>query len=485
MPDDGSRLCQRKVADNLFALEYRNRFFLMQAYPVRIVEVDRAVHPGNVSAELLSAVRSDDQANESAPPFRGFAAVEFIATTHCNLRCTHCTARAFDEDEDPTFYGLAVEHMSRETMFAAIDAGIDQLQERLAAFPIAEPVFEMFITGGEPLLVWEDLRAAFQYARSRLRAIPDTTGFVFTPHIVSNGQLVDEDTAMELKEHETVITIALDSPLNQVRVDAQGQAATPRAIDGIRNLIAAGHRRVSVNVVVDGDDLDRVDEIFSYLDAQGAFDGITTIQMSPLAPPIQHTEHAGKGLSPRASGYRNPNSCREFSEKLIEYSGRFDLDMKHYERKLGGWLTQGGTPYRCPVAEWKWCVAPSGDVYACHQLVGMDEFRMGNVHEPEWYTSPQAKAIRNRFLERTVFKADLCDNCALVSTCMVFVDCPARSYLEEGDIFSVTPHYCECGKVYLEKILGEHIVSLLDHGRPAARSLCATPNRADACRENR
>lgn len=485
MPDDGSRLRQEKVADNLFALEYQNRFFLMQAYPVRIVEVDQPVHPGNVSVELLLAVRGDKQANDSAQPFRGFGAVELIATTHCNLRCSHCTARAFDEDEDPTFYGLPVEHMSRETMCAAIDAGIDQLENRLAAFPIAEPVFEMFITGGEPLLVWEDLTYALQYARKRLRGIPNTTGFVLTPHIVSNGQLVDEDTARELTEHETVITIALDSPLNQVRVDAQGRAATPRAIDGIRNLVAAGHRRVSVNVVVDGHDLDHVDEIFSYLDTQGAFTGITTIQMSPLAPPIQHTRHAGKGLSPKASGYRNPNTCREFSEKLIEFSGRFDLDMKDYGHKLGVWLTQSGTPYRCPVAEWKWCVAPSGDVYACHQLVGIDEFRMGNVHEPQWYASPRGKAIRKRFLERTVFRADLCSNCALVSTCMVFVDCPARSYLEEGNIFSTTPHYCECGKVYLEKLLGEHIVSIMDHGRIATRSLCANPDRGELCRQNR
>jgi len=480
MSDDGSRLHQRKIADNLFALEYRGRFFLMQAYPVRVIEVDRPIPPGKVSAELIAAVRGDDQGSKnSAPTFRGFAAVEFIATTHCNLRCTHCTARTFDEDDDPTFYGLAVEHMARETMFAAIDAGIDQLQERLTVFPIAKPVFEMFITGGEPLMVWEDLKSIFQYARKRLHAIPDTAGFVFTPHIVSNGQLVDESIARELAEEETVITIALDSPLNQVRVDGKGQAATPQAIEGIRNLVAAGHRRTSVNVVVDGDDLRHVDDIFSYLDDLGAFDGITTIQMSPLAPPIQHTEHAGKGFAPRTSGYRNPNTCREFSEKLIEYSRRFDLDMKLYGSKLGGWLTQGGTLYRCPVAEWKWCVAPNGDVYACHQLVGIEEFKMGNVHESDWYASPQAQAIRSRFLERTAFKADLCGNCALVSTCMVFVDCPARSYLEEGDIFAVTPHYCECGKTYLEKLLGEHIISLMDHGAPADRPLCANPDSAD------
>ena len=128
---------------------------------------------------------------------------------------------------------------------------------------------------------------------------------------------------------------------------------------------------------------------------------------------------------------------------------------------------QGGTQYRCPVAEWKWAVTPTGDVYACHQLVGIEQFKMGNVREPKWYDAPQARAVRERFLARTIDAADSCRACVLKSTCMVFVDCPARSFLEMGHENKVVPHYCKCGKTYLEKLFGEHLLSLFDTGTPA------------------
>lgn len=33
-------------------------------------------------------------------------------------------------------------------------------------------------------------------------------------------------------------------------------------------------------------------------------------------------------------------------------------------------------------------------------------------------------------------------------------------------------HYCECGKVYLEKLLGDYMVRLLDYGQPAKEPRC-------------
>ena len=269
----------------------------------------------------------------------------------------------------------------------------------------------------------------------------------------------------------THVTVALDSPFNQVRVDLKGEPATPDAIVGLKHLVAAGHPNAVVNVVIAGEQMHLVEEVMSYLESQGAFDGVSSIQLSPLAPPIAHTEHANRGLSARKSGFNVTTECDAFSGKLIEYSGRYDLDMKGYASKVGAWMLQGGTPYRCPVAEWKWVATPNGDVYACHQLVGIDPFLMGNLHDEGWYNQPSAVAIRERFLERTTERADLCQSCVLKSTCMVFVDCPARSFLEMGDEKKVTPHYCQCGKIYLERLLAEQLIALFDTGQIAVKPL--------------
>jgi uncharacterized protein len=346
--------------------------------------------------------------------------------------------------------------------------------------PVEKPSFEMFVTGGEPLIVWDDLRRAFDFARHRLASLGGDVAY--TPHVVTNGLLIDRGVATELKDSDTVVTVALDSPHNQVRIDADGNAATPRAIEGLRALIAVGHPRTSINVVIAGEQFDRIDDVLTYIEDQGALQGITTVQLSPLAPPIQHTQFAGKGLAARRSGFGEERTCLSFSEKLIEYSERFDLDMKDYGRKLAGWMLQGGTLYRCPVAEWTWCATPNGDVFACHQLVGVDRFRMGNLFEPNWYSGSRSKEVRQAFLDRTIFSADLCGDCALCSTCMVFVDCPARSFLECGDIGKIPPHYCSCGKAYLEKLLGEHLVALTDDGSP--RNTPLGPNTSKRARSS-
>jgi uncharacterized protein len=357
--------------------------------------------------------------------------------------------------------------MPLEVMLNAIEEAIRQLESRQASSPNKSLIFEMFITGGEPILVWPALRKALQYAKSRLGAVRHVGEVVFTPHIVTNGTLIDDTVAAQLAESETVITVALDSPFNEVRVDASGTPATPSALVGLKRLIKAGHKRTSVNVVVPGETFSQIDRIFGYLEDQNAFKGVTSIQLSPLAPPIQHTEFAEKKLATKRSGYLDPNVCREFSMKLIEYSIRYGLDMKQYGAKVGSLMEQGGARYRCPVAEWKWCVSPNSDVWACHQLVGIEKFRMGNLMDRGWYDSPHARSIRDLFLGRTVESADLCRDCVLSGCCMVFVDCPARSFLEMGDVYLVTPHYCECGKTYLECLFGEHLISLADRGRVA------------------
>ncbi len=463
---------QRPIGDGLFKVQYGDRIFVLSPLPLKVVEIDRDIEKSQELGENILTLFNSGTTYD-VPPFAGFGAIEFVATTHCNLRCTHCTARAFDSlDTRNLYYGMPAAHMPIRTMRRAIRMGIRQLEARLRTYPVRVPHFEMFITGGEPLLVWDKLRDALAYARELLSRIPNTDGYTFTPHIVTNGILIDDRIARELTASETVVTVALDSPFNQVRVYADGKAATPRAAEGLKKLVAAGHKQAIVNAVIAGEEMGKLDDVMSYLEGLGVLDGVSSIQLSPLAPPIAHTAHANLGLSSKRSGFNNSSVCERFSEKLIEYSHKYRIDMKSYSDKIGKLMVQGGTLYRCPVAEWKWAVTPAGDVYACHQLVGVEKFWMGNLADPAWYDAPAARAVRDRFLARTVKDADLCKNCVLGSTCMVFVDCPARSYLEMGDEATVAPHYCVCGKKYLEMCFGEHLFSLLDKGTPAIKPLC-------------
>ncbi len=451
------RLQQKKIGDNLFFLEYKERYFIMNTYPIKIIEIEEPISEPN--SFLTDYLKTDSFENQD---YSGFGAVEFVATTRCNLMCKHCTARTFDNDNH-SFYGMPSMDMTKQKMQKAVISAINQLNERQATNFSEYINFEMFITGGEPLLVWDNILSTLKFTVKELKKIQNIKEFKFNPHIVTNGVLITDKIAKELKENDVIVTVALDSPYNEVRINKDNYSATPDAIKGLQKLIKVGHKKTSVNVVIAGEKMSIIDKVFDYLKEKKAFEGISAIQLSALAPPIQHTEYANKGLSIKENtGFNNSSNCLLFSEKLIEYSFKYKTDMKLYSSKLSSNLMQGGNRYRCPVAEWKWCIVPNGDIYACHQLVGIDKFKLGNIDMEDWYTSNQSKYIRKLFTERTVFKADLCADCVLSTSCMVFVDCPARSYLEEGDINKVPKHYCLCGKTYLETLLGEHIINLID-----------------------
>lgn len=241
MDSYNNRLIQRHLGGNLFELRYKGRFFLFNPYPVRIFEIEQLVQDDQLNENIITMLRGDDKTAVYTPAsFSGFGAVEFVATTRCNLRCRHCTARDFDQNGDVTYYGLAPSDMSVNMMIAAVNAGIEQLEARLLKDPVEVPNFEMFITGGEPMLVWDNLKVALTYTRKRLSEIPYVEECVFTPHIVTNGTLITESVAKEMVEYKVQVTIALDSPYNQVRIDQVGNAATPSAMIGLSNLIAVG-----------------------------------------------------------------------------------------------------------------------------------------------------------------------------------------------------------------------------------------------------
>lgn len=450
-----------KLGDRVFVVESRGAWYLINTLPFTIYHLPEA------DSFEAAARFGQETLKEGALPlampagfgeYEGFYALEFVMTTKCNLRCTHCCARTEGSD---TFYGYSSADLDQNTIKATCDYAIRELTTSLKQTPKETALFKVFITGGEPLLNWSNVKYALDYLRGELQSLQNRTGVktTFVAHIVSNGCNITGEIAAYIAEHGILITISLDTPIHQIRVDSAGRPATPKAIEGLFSLLAAGCKTASVNLVVPGEKIYQVDEMMEYLRAFGFFEKITTIQMSPLAPPIHETVFAGKGKQAKLTGYRAKANCQHFAHKLIEYSDRFSLDMKLYARKLRSNVKQGGFVYRCPGAQWKWCVVPGGDVFACHQLVNLDSFKMGNIHQLDaaGTLGQQMQAVQQKFRERTVFKASPCHDCVLQTICMVFVDCPARSWLECGDLYQVPQHYCDCAKEYLEKILEDFI----------------------------
>ena len=90
-------------------------------------------------------------------------------------------------------------------------------------------------------------------------------------------------------------------------------------------------------------------------------------------------------------------------------------------------------------------VTPEGDIYPCHQFVGIAEFRMGNLHD-----RPVAldAGLTDRFSRLLVPSKPECSGCWARSYCSG--GCAANAYHSTGDIGSVYEVGCELQKKRVE-----------------------------------
>jgi len=140
--------------------------------------------------------------------------VHWEMTNVCNLRCVHC----YQQDD-----GHRQPLPPSEKLFTIAHRIIDA------------SVFELTITGGEPLLV-SDLR--------RLITLFNVKGI--RPHITSNGMLVDDATADWLSRADLTFQVSIDGADADVHNAIRGSKyAFDRAIEGIRRLVA---RQVNVSI---------------------------------------------------------------------------------------------------------------------------------------------------------------------------------------------------------------------------------------------
>ncbi|HCM91813.1 MAG TPA: thioether cross-link-forming SCIFF peptide maturase, partial [Lachnospiraceae bacterium] len=88
-------------------------------------------------------------------------------------------------------------------------------------------------------------------------------------------------------------------------------------------------------------------------------------------------------------------------------------------------------------------VTPTGDLYPCHQFVGKDEFKLGDV-----YTGITNREVQNEFKLCNVYAKDKCRDCFARFYCSG--GCAANSYNFSGDINGAYDIGCELQKKRVE-----------------------------------
>ncbi|MBR6695794.1 MAG: thioether cross-link-forming SCIFF peptide maturase [Oscillospiraceae bacterium] len=342
-----------------------------------------------------------------------------LISQDCNLRCEYCFAETGD-------FGMGRSLMSLETGKKAIDFLLEKSGNR--------ENLELDFFGGEPLMNFDVVKEIVEYARMREKECGKNFRFTVT----TNGLLLTDDKIDFINKEMSNVVLSIDGRKcvnDKMRHRIDGTGCYDTIIEKFRKTVdSRGNKEYYVRGTYTKYNLDFSEDVF-HLYEQG-FDQISVEPVvAPDTAPYALTE---KELPAIFAEYD------KLAERLLEN----DKNGKHFNFfhfMLD--LDQGP----CAIKRLRGCgcgneyvaISPNGDIYPCHQFVGIDEWKMGNLNEETFDYK-----IKDYFASAHIYTKEECKKCWAKFYCSG--GCNANNYIYAGDVHNAYKMSCEIEKKRLE-----------------------------------
>ncbi len=301
----------------------------------------------------------------------------------CNLRCRYCFASTGD-------FGTKRTLMPAETGKNAIDFLIENSGSRRN--------LEVDFFGGEPLMNFDAVKEIVLYALDRQKE----TGKNFRFTITTNAVLLNEDHRKFINEYMGNVVLSIDGRPevnDRMRFRVDGRGTYHDIMPKIKEMAESrGQDNYYVRGTFTRENLDFSKDVLHLAD-----EGFRQISIEPVV--------AAKDTGYDIRHEDLPGLFSEYEALAREYVERrkgddwfnffhFMLDLDHGP---------------CAIKRMKGCgsgheymaVTPEGDLYPCHQFVGMEDFKMGNVNLKTEINS----SVRDMFVKENIYTKSDCKKC--------------------------------------------------------------------------
>jgi len=337
----------------------------------------------------------------------------------CNLNCSYCFASQGKYHGDRAV-------MSFEVGKRALDFLIENSGTRRN--------LEVDFFGGEPLMNFQVVKDLVAYARS----IEKEKGKNFRFTLTTNGVLVDDDVIEFANRECHNVVLSLDGRKevhDRYRVDYAGKGSWERIVPKFQKFVEA---RAGKGYYMRGTfthaNPDFLKDIQQMLDL-----GFSELSMEPVVcAPGDPSELTEEDLVVVMDQY----------EKLAELMLQRDKEGKpftfyHYMIDLTG----GPCIYKrisgCGSGTEYMAVTPWGDLYPCHQFVGEEKFKLGDI-----WTGVTNHAIQAEFAACNVYAHEECRDCWARLYCSG--GCAANAYHSTGSVTGVYEKGCRLFRKRME-----------------------------------
>ncbi len=349
----------------------------------------------------------------------------------CNLNCSYCFASQGKYHGDRAI-------MSLEVGKRALDFLIENSGTRRN--------LEVDFFGGEPLMNFQMIKDLVAYAREIEKKHDKNFRFTLT----TNGVLVDDDVIEFSNKEMSNVVLSLDGRKevhDKFRVDYSGKGSFDKIVPKFKKFVEArGNKNYYMRGTFTHNNPDFINDIKEMLNL-----GFTELSMEPVVCAPDDPSHLTESdIEVVLKGYE------ELAHLMIERKKQ-GKPFTFYHYMLD--LSDGPCIYKrisgCGSGTEYMAVTPWGDLYPCHQFVGEEKFKLGDIYNGVTNTS-----IQEEFASCNVYSHKECKDCWARLYCSG--GCAANAYHAQGNIRGIYETGCKLFKKRIECAIALQINDLVE-----------------------
>lgn len=337
----------------------------------------------------------------------------------CNLSCNYCFA------SQGNFKGKR-ELMNEEVGKRALDFLMENSGNRRN--------IELDFFGGEPLMNFDLVKKLVAYGRKIEKE--HNKHFRFT--ITTNGVLLSDDKIDFINENMDNVVLSLDGrkDINDcMRPTVNGKGSYDIIVPKFKKLVEKrGDKDYYIRGTFTNNNLDFSEDLKTFYEEGFEKTSIEPVVTDEKEPYAIREEHLEKILQEYEKLSKDYMEIRKTDKDFLFFHFMIDLNQGPcaVKRSVG-----------CGAGSEYVAITPEGDVYPCHQFVGEEEFKLGDI-----FNGIKNTELRDEFKSANIYTKKTCPTCWARYYCSG--GCHANAFYSNGNIKEPFEIGCKMEKKRIE-----------------------------------